>query len=246
MPNTLLLLVAGLLPWLLLESRRVVARVSTLVVSLQRPAARASLLIVAGLCVAIHSIVAFERADDASLEVTMAEVERAASRVPLVPTGREWATTDRGTRIVLKRALDPQEGGDLDRLEARFLQGISLEGQVIRQGRATERCNCHGWVFTGGRYFLAPEDVELILAENGYREATNPQAGDLAIYHNPVEIAHTGVVRYVAEGQPVLVESKWSIYGVFLHAAEKSPYGTDYKFHRSTRQGHLLTGLPAR
>jgi hypothetical protein len=57
------------------------------------------------------------------------------------------------------------------------------------------------------------------------------------------QIAHTAVVRYVTEGQPVIVEGKWGPFGVFLHAADRSIYGTDYTFHRSPRHGHILAGL---
>jgi hypothetical protein len=47
----------------------------------------------------------------------------------------------------------------------------------------------------------------------------------------------------VAEGQPVLVESKWGNLGVFLHPADKTPYGTEFTFYRSARSGHLLVGV---
>ena len=92
-------------------------------------------------------------------------------------------------------------------------------------------------------YLLGPEDVELILKENGYHEVMEPQPGDVVIYRGGTEILHTAVVRYVAEGQPVLVEGKWGPLGVYLHPADKSTYGTDYTFYRSERPGHLIAGL---
>lgn len=124
-----------------------------------------------------------------------------------------------------------------------MLEGGKHEHYVIRLGPPDERANCHGWVFTGGRYLLGPDDVELILKENGYAEVSEPQPGDLVVYRQGGTVAHTAVVRYVTEGQPVLVAGKWGALGVFLHAADKSCYGTEYTFHRSTRRGHLLVGL---
>jgi hypothetical protein len=41
----------------------------------------------------------------------------------------------------------------------------------------------------------------------------------------------------------VIVEGKWGTMGVFSHAVDKSCYGTDYKYYRSGRPGHILAGL---
>ena len=51
------------------------------------------------------------------------------------------------------------------------------------------------------------------------------------------------LVRYVADGMPPLVESKWAWMGVFLHPVDKSAYGTDFAYYRSPRSGHVLSGL---
>jgi hypothetical protein len=53
-------------------------------------------------------------------------------------------------------------------------------------------------------------------------------------------------VRYVTEGQPILVEGKWGALGVLLHPVEKSMYGSEYTFYRSGRAGHLLVGVGGR
>ena len=68
-------------------------------------------------------------------------------------------------------------------------------------------------------------------------------SGDLVVYRQGSTISHTAVVRYVTEGQPVLVEGKWGTLGVYLHPADKSFYGTEFTFHRSGRSGHLLVGM---
>ena len=85
--------------------------------------------------------------------------------------------------------------------------------------------------------------MEAIVKENGYHETYEPQPGDLVVYRQAGKVAHTAIVRYVSEGQPVLVEGKWGTMGVFLHPADKSFYGSEYTFYRSGRTGHLLVGV---
>ena len=129
--------------------------------------------------------------------------------------------------------------------EERYLRSAQLREQVIRQSTADERTNCHGWVFTGGRFILSGVDVDLILKENDYTEQKMPQPGDLVIYRANEAVTHTAVVQYVAGGQPVLVRSKWGSLGVFIHPIDKSPYGTSFAYYRSPRAGHLLAAAPA-
>src|SRR5262249_33273989 len=104
--------------------------------------------------------------------------------------------------------------------------------------------NCHGWVFAAGRYWVPGNAVEAILRDNGYAEVTAPRPGDLAVYRgSDGGVSHTAGVRDVSDGMPVLVEGKWGALGVFLHPADKSPYGTDVRFYRSPRHGHTLAGI---
>jgi hypothetical protein len=133
----------------------------------------------------------------------------------------------------------------LSAVEGRYFRNLHLTEQVIREAQADERSNCHGWVFAGGRYILSGDDVDLILTENLYTKQASPQSGDLAIYRNNGTVAHTAVVMYVTQGQPVMVRGKWGNLGVFLHPADKSPYGNDYTFYRSPRNGHLLVNKTA-
>lgn len=65
--------------------------------------------------------------------------------------------------------------------------------------------------------------------------------GDLAIFRDEADqISHTAVVRAICDDGTVLVESKWSWMGVFLHRAGDSFYGESYTFYRSARTGHRL------
>jgi len=110
---------------------------------------------------------------------------------------------------------------------------------LIRTAPPDPASNCHGWVFTGGRYWVRDADVDQILADNGYHETTEPQAGDLIVYRGASgEVAHTAVVRVA--GDMVLVEGKWGSMGCYLHAPDQYPYGYGWSFYRSPRRGHLL------
>src|SRR5262249_10677123 len=82
--------------------------------------------------------------------------------------------------------------------------------------------------------------VDKILEDNGYSTAAKPQAGDAIVYRNEFGIiVHTGVVR-LANGDSVLIESKWGPLGRFLHAPADQAYSTRWIFYRSPRNGHVL------
>jgi hypothetical protein len=86
----------------------------------------------------------------------------------------------------------------------------------------------------------------LILSDNNYCQENTPRPGDLVVYRSAAgsSITHTAVVQYVTDGEPVLVRSKWGSLGIFTHPVNKSPYGTEFTFHRSPRGGHLLVLSP--
>jgi hypothetical protein len=232
----------GLFPFVLLASRRFTAGVAAVVAAARRPAVSSVLLATLGLGLVVGSLAAIEYADEHSADDALAEIELMQGQTPTVDTGRARATSDKGTPIALREpAQEPNPV--LGTAEARILTNAQLNDQIIRRGPAGDHTNCHGWVFTGGKFRVTGEDVELILRENGYQEVHQPQVGDLVIYRQGGVVSHTALVRYVAEGQPVLVESKWGNLGLFLHPADRSIYGTDYAFHRSPRNGHLLVGL---
>jgi hypothetical protein len=239
------LLTLGLVPYLLVSSRRAVARIAAMTTALHAPAVRFGLLAATGIGLAIASLWQLEVADEEqSLDVldALAETESVHSS-PAVPTRRARAATDKGTPITLKEPLASGDGTGLSEAEERILHNTQLDSQIIRRGSPGDQSNCHGWVFTGGRFQVPGAEVDLILNENGYREVDTPRPRDLVVYRNEGAVTHTAVVRYVAEGQPVIVEGKWGNLGVYLHSADHSLYGTDYKFYRSARSGHLLSGF---
>jgi hypothetical protein len=95
-------------------------------------------------------------------------------------------------------------------------------------------------VFTGGKYGIRDPEVAQILVDNGYVEVAMPREGDLAIYISETKITHSGIVRIVDQRSPILVESKWGPFGVYLHRVERQPLQGQCRFYRSPRSGHQL------
>jgi len=153
------------------------------------------------------------------------------------------AVTDLGREIEMFRY---DEVKSLEAVEASLLELERFTHEVIRLEGPNSVCNCHGWVFTGGTYGVQSKDVDTILADNSYEPVQPAQAGDLVVYRDDSGSAlHTGLVRFVGDDGILLVESKWGPLGVFLHAPETQPYGQQFGFWRSPRQGHRLHLSPA-
>jgi hypothetical protein len=185
----------------------------------------------------------FDAADDRYIDKANEFVLECAPQPTLRLAETIHATTD--TRRPAK-LMEPVETRLLEPIVANELK-ILTEGKylerVIRLGPVSDSSNCHGWVFTGGRYWLSHEDVEHILVDNGYLPVSNPRPGDIAIYRTAGTIMHTALVHSAAEGKPVLVESKWGCMGVFLHGVNDCCCGKNYTYFRSSRSGHVLAGL---
>ena len=114
---------------------------------------------------------------------------------------------------------------------------------LAREGPATEDYNCHGWVFADSRYWVQSEDVSPILEDNGYTQVNSPRPGDVVVYRQRGLVVHSGLVREVA-GDRIEMEGKWGWMSRFRHPVEKSIFGADYRFYRSSRSSHQLAGLP--
>jgi len=169
-----------------------------------------------------------------ALSVLLAAPDPSIRKEPTDPR----AVTDLGRDIDLfhygsVHSLEPLEQAVLE------LAGFTYE--VIRIKGPSDDSNCHGWVFTGGSFCVASEQVDTILADNGYQPVEQAQGGDLVIYQDDSGLAaHSGVVRFVREDGMTLVESKWGPLGVFLHTPEMQPFGHQFGFWRSHRPGHRL------
>jgi hypothetical protein len=192
-----------------------------------------------GLAAVVLSAAMYERQLNGEVDRYMEEMESTLSKPPMHQTDQLLAMTDHGTRIPLLEPISPRSQAEADALEVRALRG-TFDRQIIRRQPASDHCNCHGWVFTGGKFAIASEMVDAILSENDYRPVDHPLPGDLAIYGRSGYRTHTAIVRYVTPDMPVLVEGKWGSGSVYLHSVEQ--YGALDAFYRSPRGGHLLAG----
>ncbi|HVX10706.1 MAG TPA: hypothetical protein VHC22_05960 [Pirellulales bacterium] len=121
-------------------------------------------------------------------------------------------------------------------------QSTCFSHSVICQAPGDAQSNCHGWVFAGGRYIVRETAVEQILSDNGYLRVDRPQANDVIVYRSEVDgkVMHTGVVKFVDQDQ-VLIESKWGLWGRYLHAPQHQPYSKRFAYFHSPRTGNRLT-----
>lgn len=166
------------------------------------------------------------------------EPPTALAESPPVSTG-STASTDRDRTIPLY-SHEPTDESNLIRIEKRNAVLYSLS--LIRTAEMESNHNCHGWIFTGGRYWVRNEHVDSILSDNGYQKVEKPRAGDLIIYRGDdgKVMLHSGLVRLV-DDQMVLVESKWGVMGRYIHPPAEQPYALTWTYYRSPRQGHLLS-----
>ncbi|MFO0968121.1 MAG: hypothetical protein U0793_21405 [Gemmataceae bacterium] len=160
------------------------------------------------------------------------------------------AFTDRGRRILLKTNVLPN-AGKLDPVTLRqqidLLTRHGLRDQVIHVSSGWQNCNCHGWVFSSGQFWVGGEQVDAILEDNRYQAVATPRPGDVAVYRDEQEkVTHTGIVLCINPASHlILVESKWGALGRFIHPHDMHCYGAnDCTFYRSPRAGHRLRGIP--
>jgi hypothetical protein len=179
--------------------------------------------------------------------VTIAVVASAAFVILTLPprlTGRDLglaeivivpdvaALTDCGQTIPVRRYAEPAAERSVP---------TGYEGRAILAGGEQALSNCHGWVFTGGRYAIAGENVDAILRDNGYARVAAPGLHDLIVYRDAAgRPVHTGVVKAVGADGFILVESKWGSLRVFWHTPDDQGYSPRYEYWHSDRGGHLL------
>lgn len=152
------------------------------------------------------------------------------------------AVTDRGTPIETLRLVRCHVI-DMKRADEQF----PLEnggGHLIRLSGPTTQCNCHGWVFTGGLCWIGNDSIDTILLENDYEQVEIPAPGDVVVYRNSEdEPMHSGIVRFHGQPGQIMVESKWGLFGVYIHFVHQPPDPGKWAFYRSSRSGHLLKGI---
>ena len=213
---------------------------------LGRPGIQAVVLSAVGGGVLVASIARFEMNDAEAIDRDLSYMMDVTWKPPLREVQGPVATTDAGRRIALWEPEEFRNTKELSAAERHTLTDLGFAERLIRTSAATEAFNCHGWVFAAGKHWLSPDDVEMILADNGYQPVSQPRAGDLVIYRDGGKVSHSAVVRTAADGGPVLVEGKWGWMGVFLHPPDGSCYGQQFTYYRASRDGHLLVGTDRR
>lgn len=237
-PWSSLLTTAGIL--LVLRTRIV----SRLIGQLQRPTVSATAFLVAGLLTLAAIHVRYDAKYDEDAQRDTDQITRVGPLRDRVEVEDARATTDRGRPIPLSRAVGARPSSEIEILERQGFESLNLIQRAIRRQPGGDDCNCHGWVFTGGRYIVSNDSVAQILEDNGYARAAIASPGDLVIYRSAAgEIIHTAIVRYVAPGRVPMVEGKWGWMGVYLHAVNASAYGKNYAFYRANRDGDVLRGI---
>ena len=154
-----------------------------------------------------------------------------------------WAITDEGASIPLFHLATD---------DIRFEEFASLADQrfksyahvMIHREDSDKTTNCHGWVFTGGRFLLKGIDVERILCDNHYVIVSDPRPNDIVIYRDHVgTILHTALVQAILTDGTVITESKWGIDQRFLHLPVDQPYSPIFAYYRTDRPNHHLIRL---
>lgn len=237
----LTILVGGLLT--LATSGRTATVLQAMHRLIRRPVIRSALIAVAGAVLILGAYAKYDHEDQAAIDRDNAFAEMMVSQPATRVASEVQATTDHGRRIPLREVNEVRSTEFRNTAEERVLSDLHCYGRVIRVTAPDDVCNCHGWVFTGGQYWLPGAEVDNILTDNGYVAVTDPRPGDLAIYRNGRDVIHTGVVRAIVNGMPPLVEGKWGWMGVYLHPVADSIYGASFSYYRSPREGHLLAGL---
>jgi hypothetical protein len=168
----------------------------------------------------------FENALDATMP------KRFEAQLELEEIPGEALLTDRGRQITVYRARN-----------AVSLTAAQLSSQAESLSKVSTESlhsNCHGWVFSRGRYFINDDGVEMILADNGYFVVKEPAAGDVIVYRDEDRrILHTGLVRAVDDGA-IWIESKWGVGRRFIHHPEDQSYSDQFAYYRTERQPEWL------
>lgn len=199
--------------------------------------------LLSGLGLALVALVLVQADRDVVPSYEHKEPKRTAHELPRVAV--DSALTDAGHPIPLYTVPASVDlGGYVDPSLAWIEEHYRL--RLIRTAEPDVRYNCHGWVYTDGRYIISGEDVARIVQDNGYQVVAAPVPGDLVIYFSDEGlISHTGRVRAIEEDGTVLVESKWGCVGArYLHRLDVWPDST-YAFFHTSRPTHVLRDLPA-
>jgi hypothetical protein len=130
--------------------------------------------------------------------------------------------------------LDPILAGqelESDALKKQYLTAIH------RPTGCSNRYNCHGLSFASRRTRIWDSaEIAKILREDDYVKIPLTQVlpGDIAIYLQEGDVAHSGIVVEVPAG-PIRIPKilgKWGFSHEVVHSVYDSPYGTNVEYYR--------------
>lgn len=196
-------------------------------------------------CLAVLQLVGFAVATKCFAEFQPASPIPVVALPEVVVAEKAVALTDLEHKLKLYERTASQEEFQSFVNHTRKSMSAVIERAMLRN-EAHIGSNCHGWVFTGGRFIVQCEDVPTILDENGYFEVPAPELNDVVVYRSDAgDVLHTGIVRGFLDGDAALVESKWGAEGTYLHLAEEQPYSQNISYWHTDRGSHLLKIVPA-
>lgn len=196
-----------------------------------RLAWRRSCLITLVVVQALGVLIAERRFEGAFVnKTTSASIE---TPVGLKASLDEALLTDRGRLVTVYRVSQASREASADEIRRQY-------DSLANVSTGSLHCNCHGWVFTQGRYIIDSDGAETILADNGYFIVEKPQVGDVIVYRDQDRrIVHTGLVRAVDQGA-VWIESKWGVGRRFVHHPADQAYSEQFVYYRTERNPQWL------
>src|SRR4051794_2982363 len=142
-----------------LGSARTAGAFQAALAHLRRPGVQAAALALLGVGLAAGGLARFEADDEAVIDQAMDQMLSAAYKPPTQKATGDSAATDGGRDIFLGEATEARDAGAINAAERQALADQGMAERVIRVAPASDTCNCHGWVFTGGRYWVNGDDV---------------------------------------------------------------------------------------
>jgi len=128
--------------------------------------------------------------------------------------------------------IDESEWSKIGSFETKY--GAS----IVRRTDPTGIYNCHDLTFASRRTSLYENNfLTTILKDDGYIEvqASDALGGDVILYFEDFGVTHSGLVIESTANSLVKIPkvcSKWGHNAEYIHFANMSPYGQEYKFYR--------------
>jgi hypothetical protein len=111
-------------------------------------------------------------------------------------------------------------------------------GKVHFRMESSVAFDCHGLTFASRRTSISDSaEIRKILRHDGYRQidAANVTPGDIVLYVDDGDVAHSGIVVSVPKDAPPLILSKWGKGPEALHPVDICP-----TFDRMAREYHRV------